>query len=170
MSDLLDPRKARDQHEVTVDLQDGTHVLARKEDIQVLVFEGRVPMPMLTAVQKMIDMPSATPIERVASLGDEAKSLLDVLRTHACRVVITPTLVLEEDGNRDHLPVSYLDIQQLMAIWKATAVVPEVGVASAARFRARQPADDAAAVSNGQDVPSAPEPLAVPERVEFVSV
>jgi len=166
MSELLDPRKKRADNEVTIEFSDGTHVIAHKEDMTVLVFDGRVPMPMLQAVQKMIEMPESDPMGRIAALGDEGKSLVDVLRNHAVKVVISPVLVLEDDGNPDHLPVGYLDIQQLMSIWQATAVVPQVGVAAAARFRPRAAADDAHAVPDGAHVPPATQPLAVaePER------
>ena len=61
MTELLNPRTLRRSNEVQVDLGDGTYILARREDMTLLVFEGRVPMPMLAAVQKMIDMPHASP-------------------------------------------------------------------------------------------------------------
>lgn len=168
MSELLDPRKYREKNELEIDLGDGTHVVARKEDMTLLVFEGRVPMPMLTAVQKMIEMPNASAVERIQALGDGGKDLVRVLREHACKVVLKPILVMEDDGNPEHLPIQYLDVNQLMVIWSATAVVPQIGVAAAARFRPRVAADDDPAVPAREDVQPAPEPVGVPGPVEFV--
>ena len=103
---LLNARKVRTDNEVLVDLGDDTQIRCRREDMTLLVFEGRIPMPMLVAVQKMLDMPDATPVERVEALGIEhGKMLVDVLREHACKVAIDPILVMEDDGNPDHLPI-----------------------------------------------------------------
>lgn len=169
MSELLNARDVRAENEVEIEIRPGKHVVARKEDMTVLVFEGRVPMPMLTAVQKMIEMPNATPVERIEALGKEnGQTLVNVLREHACKVVLKPKFVLEDDGSLDSLPVSYLDINELMMIWSATAVVPKIGAASAARFRARAAADDAPAVPAVEAVPAAAEPVGVRSEIEFV--
>lgn len=151
---LLNARKVRAANEVMVDLGDDTFVKARREDMTMLLFEGRLPMPMLTAVQKMIDMPNASPVERVEALGSEhGRALVDLLRQHVCRVSIDPVIVMEEDGNEDHLPVAFLDTPKLMAIWIATAVVPEVNQIQAATFRPSARLNDAAPAPVRQNLP-----------------
>ena len=159
---LLDPRKVRREHHVRVDLGDGTAVLARREDLTVLVFEGRIPMPLLAAVQKMIDMPEASPADRIMSLGEAAgRDLVRVLREHVCAVVLQPRVTMEESGDPDTVPVSYFDIQQLMAIWTATAVVARVTPAGAARFRRGTEPDDPVVPHLGEDVRPTPELVVV---------
>ena len=169
MSELLNPRTLRDRNVVNVDIGNNQHVVARKEDMTVLIFDGRVPMPLLVAVQKMIDMADASPTERLAALGAEhAAALVDVVRAHALEVVLRPKIVLEDDGNPDHLPIALLDLTQLIKIWSATAVVPMVTAAQAAEFRASGSADDGDAARNGQDVSTAAQPVVVRDIESFV--
>jgi hypothetical protein len=169
MAELLSARKVRQTHEVQVDLGDDTFIRARKEDMTLLVFEGRVPMPLLAAVQKMIDMPNASALERVEALGAEhGRKLIDILREHACKVSLEPQIVMTDDGDPDHLPVAFLDTQKLLTIWIATAVVPEVTPIQAATFRAGASSDVAPAVPVGQDLPKDTQRVDSPE-VEFIS-
>jgi len=162
MSELISARKFRSNLEVVVEIRPGEHVRARREDMTLLVFEGRLPMPLLAAVQRMVDMPAgASDADRLAELGAEAgATLAQVLREHAVRVVIEPKLVLEDTGNPDELPVSYLSTAELTAIWSATALVPMVTAASAGRFRGRAVVDDVDAAPNGADVPPVAERVA----------
>ncbi len=166
---LLDARKHRAKNTIEVDLgfdEDGNEefVLCRKEDITALVFEGRMPMPMLTAVQKMIDMPKATPMERIDALGKQnGQDLIDLMREHACRVSVTPKIVMADDGNPDHLPVSFFSTEKLMLIWNATAVIPRVGLTTAATFRSGAAPDDAAPVANVTGLPPVTQHLDTPE-------
>jgi hypothetical protein len=163
---MLDPRRLRREGLVDVDLGDGTFVKCRREDMTTLVFEGRVPMQMLMAIQKMVDMPNASPAERVNALGaDHGKQLIDLLKLHATKVTLAPKLVLVDDGNPDHLPVDFLDVPKLMAIWNATATVPRVGPMAAATFRPEGDLVPPAPVADVPDVPPAPEPVAVAEPV-----
>lgn len=167
MAKLLDARKVRRDSEIDVDLGDDTYVTCRKEDMTLLVFEGRVPMPMLAAVQKMVEMPNASAVDRIEALGAEnGRSLVDVMRQHACKVAVRPRIVMVDDGNPDHLPVEYLDTPRLMAIWSATAIVPQVGAAAAATFRRRADADAPDDVQPSEDVPAEPVLVAAPRAVE----
>jgi hypothetical protein len=169
MAELLSARKAREERDVIVDLEDGTYVRARREDMALLMFEGRIPMPMLVAVQRMIEMPHASAMERVLSLGeDNSRTLLDVLRRHVCNVVLEPFLVMTDDGDPDHLPVDYFDIPKLMLIWNATAVLPRVTPVEAATFRGRARPDVTPAPPNSAHVPAAPQQLDRPD-VELVT-
>jgi hypothetical protein len=169
MAELLNARKMRDRQGIQIDLGDGTFVKARREDMTLLVFEGRVPMPMLAAVQKMIELPDASPMERIQSLGAEnGRTLVEVLRDHACRVVLEPKIVREDDGDPDHLPVEFLDTQKLMAIWMKTAVIPEVTNEDAATFRPERSLHAVAPAPTRPNLPAITQQLDTPD-VEFVS-
>ena len=169
MAEVLSARKLRERNNVKVDMGDDTFVLCRREDMTMLVFEGRIPMPMLAAVQRMIDMPNASPSERLAALGAEhGRTLIEVLREHACKVAIEPKIVMQDDGDPDHLPVDLLDTQKLMAIWMTTALIPEVSAARAATFRQGRSANDAPPVPTGPTLPKVTQHLDSAE-VEFVS-
>jgi hypothetical protein len=169
MAELLSAKKLREASHVKVDVGNDTFVHCRREDMTTLVFEGRIPMPMLAAVQKMIDMPNASPAERIAALGEQhGRTLMEVLREHACKVAIEPRIVPQEDGNEDHLPVSLLNTQQLMSIWMATAVIPEVTTARAATFRTGGSTNDAPPVPAGKVLPEITQHVDTP-ALEFVS-
>jgi hypothetical protein len=157
---LLNPREVRRDSEIEVDLGDGTMVKARKMDMTLLVFEGQISMTMLTAVQKMVELPDASPVERVEALGGEGRSMVDLLRKHASIVTIQPRITLEESADPNVIPASYLNLQQLMAIWNATAVTPRFGVSQASRFRVGPSADDAPPAPVGEDVSPTSEPVA----------
>lgn len=165
---LLDPRAVRGASEVEVDLGDGTMVMARRQDMTMMVFEGRVPMPMLNAVQRMVEMPNATPQERVATLGSEGRNLVELLRSHAVAVVTKPKMVLVDTGDPDVIPVEFLNIQQLMAIWNATAVVPKFGALGAARFRGGAGTDAPPAVAIEPDLPPATERVVDGRVYEYI--
>jgi hypothetical protein len=125
-------------------MPDGSTILCRRKDMVTLVLEGGLPMPMLQAAQKMIDMPEATPFQRVEALGgDNGRSLMDVLRNHACDVALDPKITHTDTGDPNALPVGMLSTTELLAIWTETAVIPVVGPDAAAEFRpaASAPAD-----------------------------
>jgi hypothetical protein len=149
---LLDPAAVRADNEIEVDLLDGTSVLARKEDMLLLLFDGRVPLPMLAAVQRMIDMPKASPEERMGALGEHGKDLVKLIREHAVNVVIKPKLTLTDTGEPGTIPVSYMRTTQLMEIWKATAVLPRVTTAEASTFRDETVEPTADAPHDGEGV------------------
>jgi hypothetical protein len=112
-------------------------------------------------------MKDASPVERIEALGVEhGRSLVDLLRTHACKVAIEPVLVMEDDGDPDHLPIRYLDVPKLMAIWTATAVVPQVGPLAAAEFRFDERPNDADAAPVSESVRPAPVVVAPVARIE----
>lgn len=163
---ILNPKKAREKNVITVDLGDGTAVKCRKEDMTLLLFDGRVPMPLLAAVQRMIEMPDASPLERVQALGEVGgTNLVKLLREHVCAVVIEPKVTMEDTGDENTLPVSYFDVPQLMAIWNATAVVPKFTPTEASSFRPQPSPDAPDAVPAVEAVQ--PEPVVVapePER------
>ena len=166
---LLNPREVRADSEIDVDLGDGTMVKARKMDMTLLVFEGQVSMTMLLAVQRMIEMPDATPLERVAALGKEGRSMVEMLRKHASIVTVQPRVSMEDSADPNVIPATYLTLPQLMAIWNSTAITPRFGANQAARFRRGTGTDAPAAAPAGDDVPPASVELVTPSgTVEYI--
>lgn len=160
---MLNARQARQTLEVVIDIGDGVTVRAQREDMTLLVFDGRVPMPLLAAVQRMIDMPGLTDMERLESLGEtNSKDLIRVIREHAVAVLLEPRCSLEPTDDPDVLPVSYFSVPQLMQIWTETAVVPKVTMPQATRFRERAVDVVPDVAPTRADVPPAAKPVAVP--------
>lgn len=158
MPTLLNPREMRRTHTIDIDLGDDTFVRAKKADMTLLMLEGKLPMPLLLAVQQMISLPNTTVEERIAALGSgDADAFVDLLRHHAVAVVIEPRLSLDETPDPDVLPVGYLQTTQLMTIWNETAVIPVVGRQEAITFRRELRPDDADVPPVSQGVRPAPE-------------
>lgn len=158
----LKARDLRTQMEVEVDLGDGETLLAKRFDMAMLVFEGRVPLTLLTAVQKMMEMPNASNLERLASLDEmEKQDIIAAMRRHAAMVAIDPKVSEEQTDDPSVVPAAYLSLAQLTSIWTATAVVPKVTAAQAASFRSEVGIDDVVAAPVGEDVPPTPEHMGV---------
>lgn len=158
---LLDPAQLREESEVRIDIGGGRYVMGRKLDMTSMLFEGLVPMPLLTAMQKMTEMRDATPAQRVAALSEDGqgRSMLELLRKHACAAVVKPKMVLEDTGDRSTLPVDRLHFGQLMAIWQATAIVPLMSPSAAATFRSQPSPVSVDAPHDGPDVQPATQPV-----------
>lgn len=167
MSEIVDVRQFRSKWEVNVELGGGLgHIVVRKQDMTLLLMNGKVPMPVLAAVQRMIDMPDvATDAERLAVLvqDEQGDSLVNMLHEHACAVALKPRLTMGYTEEPGTLPVTYLNLPQLMAIWTATAVVPKVTTAEAGRFRFATDADAPPVVADEPSIPAPAEQLVVPD-------
>ncbi len=166
---LLDPAQLREESEVRIDIGGGRYVMGRKLDMTAMLFEGLVPMPLLTAVQKMVEMRHATPAERVAALTEDGQghSMLELLRRHACAAVVKPRIVMQDTGDRNTLPADRLHFGQLMAIWQVTAVVPMMSPSAAATFRPEPSPVPPDAASDGAHVQPTTQPVGAP-AVEYV--
>ena len=162
----INPAEWRKSKTVEVELPGGT-VLCRKDDLTQLVLDGKVPMPMLQAVQKMVAMPNATAMQRVQALDGYGQDLTETLRDHAVRVAIDPPIA--RGVVEGALQVELMDLKELMVIWVNTAIVPPMGAAASATFREPAGADPAPVASPGDDVRAAAEQLGdrsvEPERV-----
>jgi hypothetical protein len=150
---LLNPQEIRAATIIDVDLGDGTIVRARRLDLEMSVFEGVMPTPLMNAAQKLVQTHGRPANERLDDLDEtEKQEVLATLRRHAVAVVLEPIIVAVDDQNPDHLPVDLLRFPQLLAIWNATTITPKVGAATAANFRQR-PLEPAAPVLHaGQDL------------------
>ena len=149
MPTLLNPADVRSQQLVDVDLGDGTFVRARRMDLPLMLMEGNVPLPLLSAARDLVEH-KGPPEEALAAVDHDES--LRVLRRHAIFVVVEPLIVEQDDHNPDHLPVALLTVPQLLAIWNATAVLPKVGAALAAEFCERAVLDAAPALRGREDV------------------
>lgn len=170
MNKMLDPKVARAAAEVVVDLGDGALVRCRKEDMTTLVFDGRVPMPILAAVERMIKLPTvSSDADRIAALGtDNGRDIVKIMREHAVAVILEPRFSMEFTSDESVVPITYLTVPQLVKVWNATAMVPKVTQSQAGKFRRRTGGRAADALPVGPDVPAAPKPMVVAE-VEVIS-
>lgn len=175
---IVNPREARKNQTLKIETSLG-EVTARKLDMTAMFFEGLVPMPLLRAVQKMTgaaigEDPDPSEIDRLGQLTDAEKAdVLLLLRRHAVAAVVAPVVVLEDDGNEDHLPVELFNLMDLMEIWGPTASIPKPKVTpvEAARFRPGATAQPGPAVPDGESVRPEAEPMAEAATAdeEFVS-
>jgi hypothetical protein len=160
MAEQLDPRQRKRERLVTVDLGNGFSVQAKRCDLPMMLFEGVVPTPLMAAAEKFIKNREEFPSDRMDDLTeDERPQMLEVLRAHAVNVVVNPTVVPMDDGVEDHMPVTLFDLQELLAIWSQTAVLPKVGAAEAATFRVRQRSTLESIPRPRQDIRPEPEPV-----------
>ena len=156
---LLSAEEVRARNEKRVDIGGGKYVICQVFDMPTMVLEGLVPMPLLEAVQKMLNTPG-TPEDQVMSLPDEHKStFLNTLRKHACAACLKPIVTEVDTRQPGSIPVTMLTLEQLMAIYIATSIEPMVGAAQAGGFYPGRGADDVHAVSDGEGVSAAPEPV-----------
>lgn len=157
---IIDPREARRSSVVIVDLGTGRAVRARRLDMASMLFEGLVPMPLLTAAQKLVDRKKrgGSAVDQWGELDEMDKAGVKLmLQKHACASVIDPVVVEVDDGNEAHLPVEMLTLMELSAIFNATAILPTVAPATAKRFRTRAVQPDPAPVPDGEGVRETPE-------------
>jgi hypothetical protein len=168
---LLSAKDVRKDTEIEVDLGDGTFVKARKLDMTLLIFEGQIPMALLAAAQRMMDMPDGTIEDRVRLLGEgESRSMIEMMRQHAATVVIQPRITMDDTSDPNALPASYLTLPQLLAIWNATAIIPRFAARPAARFRSDAGTDAPAPAPTGESVPPAAVELVTADgkRVDYL--
>lgn len=164
---LIDPAAVRAEQLVNVDLGDGTYLLARRLDLTGMLFEGFVPQPLMTAAQRLVASRGLDDVSRLADLTDEDRvEQLDTLRRYAIVVGVTPKIVATDDGDPAHLPVTLLTLQQLLAIWNNTVVVPRVSAAQAAEFRRPPHRENPPPLHARESLRPPPQPLA---GVEFKS-
>lgn len=156
MPRILNPAAIRDAQLIDVDLGDDTFVRARTLDLSMMLLEGELPMPMLTAARQFVE--HREPEEQISATDHAA--VLKTLRKHALLVVVEPVVVDEDDANPNHMPVTLFTLSQLLAIWNQTAVLPKVGAAAAAEFRVRSDAAAPHALLGREDIRSVPEHVA----------
>jgi hypothetical protein len=156
----LDPRKARENAVVTVTLSTGAFVTAKRIDMTDMLLEGLLPMPILSAAQKLITMKTESFEARMEAMKEIGQSdVRETLRKHAALACIDPIVCHPDDGNPDHMPADLINVMDLMLIWKATAVVPMIDPAAAARFREHPRPIPDPGPSTGEDVQPAAEPV-----------
>jgi hypothetical protein len=168
MAKRLSAREVNEKNTVEVDLGDGTSVLARKRSMDDLLFEGKLKMPLLLAVQRMVGLgEKASLMDRVQALGPQGEELAQVLRQHAVDVVLDPKMTTEKVSEHpDILSAWDVALPKLMLIWSATVTSPKVVADAADRFRRGARAHAAPAAPAGKRVRKAAKQLDR-KRVEF---
>lgn len=177
----LKPSQARDRkgkNSYLLELTDGFVVRIRKMDPMQMIFEGLLSLPMLRAAQKFEDIQakfsSNDEAEKEKATEDflkaeEKEQFLHMLRDYACKHVIEPVVVMEEDGNPDHLPVSEFELSELLAIFNSSPTRNQEVVRIAEEFRGSEPSTSGVVVPNGEDIRTTPELVAVPTERETIS-
>jgi DNA-binding FrmR family transcriptional regulator len=136
----LNPRARRANMYLTIDIGNGETVKARRLSLDLMMFSGLLPLPLLAAVQRMMANPVAekNPLAQLLAVSDEQKeAMLVMLRKHAVAAVVEPVVTATDDGNPDHLPVDLLSIEALTKIWQETSIIPLASDDAVSRFRRR---------------------------------
>jgi hypothetical protein len=161
-------RERRGKSTFTFKVNDDLTVRLKRIDMTTLVLGNLIPWPLLQAAQKfetMVVEVGQTEVEKRDAVAAEAMKKLDpkelekmlqFLRHYACVMVLEPTIVMEDDGNEDHLPVAELSGDELMAIFYATPPGEEkpttISLESAQDFRGPEPTAADSIPQAGDDI------------------
>lgn len=160
-----------------VEIRPGRSVGMRRVSVLTLLFTNKIPMPLLGAFAKM--QQGIAPADLYALPEQDRAEMVEVLRWYACAAVADPVLVMVDDGDPAHVPVTEaLTVEELFTISNAEppadvvedpdAPVPVVTADDLARFPGRGARDEAGATAHaGQDVPPAAVSVGAP-AVELV--
>src|SRR5688500_11162526 len=119
----------RAESEWDCEIAPGKTVRLRKIDLTSAYMMGYVTLPLMAAVGRLIELGKQVKEnpEKFAEVPDaDRKDSMELMRRYACAACIDPVFVLEDDGNPDHVPVSLLSGDQLVAIWKSGPPKPKV--------------------------------------------
>lgn len=162
----------RAQKSFILKVDDDLTVRVMRMDMAQLVVAGVLPLPMLKAAQefehvqdRMID--SNDPIGALSEVDIHAReSFVQLLQAFACKAVIEPVIVPEDDGDENHLPVTFLTMAQLLKIWNTQEGVanPVIDRDDATEFRRSEPELPADDVPPGKDVRAEAEFVAVSDH------
>ena len=135
MSAKLKPSSARElrgRSTFTVEIRPGFVFRIRRLTMTDLVLQQLIPLNMLQAALKFNAIMANA--EKTVNAAEEAEKVSkespftpqvieetrEFLRRYACAVVVEPKIVMEDDGNEDHLPVDELTYDDLSLIFKAS--------------------------------------------------
>lgn len=159
---VVNPREARANATIKIPIGPGKYVVARRLDMTTMVFEGLLPLPLLTAVEKLRGLQDLPPAERLKAFQQKDENrdqILDMLRSHAAAVCKEPVVCWPDDDNPDHLPADALNLAQLMLIWNETALIPVIAPDDAGRFRHHPTPAPAPAPSRRESLRPTSEPV-----------
>lgn len=166
-------------------------VRMRRLDITTMVLQNLIPFNLLKAANKFEEMArnlatvAPTVLDSEGNGGEDAinelekidpgqlQDMMEFLRHYAIVIIAEPKITMEDDGNPDHLPVSELDGDELMAIFYSRP--PEgmgkeptqLTVAEAEEFRRPEPTVADSSVPDGEAVRAEAKLVDTPER-EFI--
>lgn len=170
MAESIKPRLSKRTMVTTwpMNLAEGS-VVMRRCDLMNEILAGKLETALLDHAVKLENLNrELDPLDAVHQLTDaERADTLYLFRRFACVAVQEPVLVMEDDGDPEHVVVSSLSNRDLLTIWNAVppphvlpdpeqALVAPVAGASAAeveRFPVSAPPLDLAEESLGADRP-----------------
>jgi hypothetical protein len=138
-------------------------VLVKPVEMAEAFFGNLSPMPA-TAVrakfeemQKRLESGDTQAISAVFSESEDDSefNMLSFLRRYVCAAVVEPKIVMEDDGNPEHIPVTELSRLELLNIWNADPAEKEPPVMDPERveeFRGSEPEQDDPAPHARKDV------------------
>ena len=140
--------KDREVPEFPIDIGNGDQVMARRPDLQTLVFEKFMPMPLLNSVMTLIgewigkDMQDVT--EDAIELSEDMRQFVD---RWVCAALIMPRCVLTEDERTDDaIVITDLTLKTKTIIFKESfsySAVRQSEVAAAETFHQVGPSEGA---------------------------
>ncbi len=187
MAEELKPTSASDYRSRSTYLfrvNDNLTVRLKTLDFTTIVLTNMMPFHLLKAAQKFENMqrtiatalddkgePEGVKAADVLNALDpkDLDSMTEFLRRYACIVVVEPRLMPEDDGNPEHLSVTELSGDELMAIFYARPPAarkdaPVVDQTQAEEFRRAEPAAPHPLPQGSAGVRDAAKLLDFPER------
>ena len=144
-------------------------VLMKPIQMSDAFFQNLIPMPAAGVKEKFDQMEKklllaqtegdASGINQIFDEKEAGIDMLDYMRRYACAAVIDPVIVMEDDGNEDHIPVTELSRLELMKIFNADPSGKEPPVVLPERleeFRRSEPDPADSVAHDGEDVREAP--------------
>jgi hypothetical protein len=114
----------RRRNEFVLKIDDTLTVRMRRLDMPTMLVNGLLPLPMVRAAQKFeelqntVNQDPAKPVDNLDLINEISENgFLAMLQKFAVLCVIEPKFVHEDTGAEDCVPVSFLSLEQLLAIW-----------------------------------------------------
>lgn len=179
----VNPQERRKKATVEVTIGGGATILCRRLSVLTAVLTGNLPLRLMKAGEKFAaEHGDATYAEMADALGKkENAETAEMIDRVVCIASLDPKVVMEGDGDPNHMLITELEFDERMAIFKEvtqpaalaaapiTPEIPELRTEEAREeFRgAVAPAPSAPAPAR-QDVQPAPERVVDGRVVEFV--
>lgn len=179
----VNPQERRKKATVEVTIGGGATILCRRLSVLTAVLTGNLPLRLMKAGEKFAaEHADATYAEMADLLGQpEHADTGEMINRVVCIASLDPKVVMESDGDPNHMLITELEFDERMAIFKevtqpaaldATLAVPELPElrTEAARedFRGTEPPTPPAPAPARQDVSPTAERVVDGRVVEFV--
>lgn len=186
MADLKKPTSAADfrrRSTFVITVDDSLTVELKRSDMMTMLMNGAMPMPMIEAAmnfekemtaqrKKRRDegLPMQTQAEQYGSMDKNLiKDMLTAMKHYAVIHCVKPVMVLQDDGNPEHLDVNLLSATQLFGIFYASPPGeekegPVITADEAEEFRGESAPDAGNAGPNRSEVRSSAKLLDLSQR------